>query len=75
MQTKHTIAIRPYNKKELSALYQVDPRTFRRWMKDIDKSFGKTGQIYTVLQVEKIFAALGVPYVIENAADHSWYKG
>lgn len=54
--------IRPYNTKELAALYNVSPYTIRKWLKPFAHKIGKrNGYTYTVLQVTIIFECLGQP--------------
>jgi hypothetical protein len=54
--------IRPFKVVELSNLYEIDKRTFNRWLKPFASLIGKpNGQFFTVLQVKKIFLHLGPP--------------
>lgn len=59
------IRVKPYNQKELAFLYEVSPRTVKKWIKPFEQELGdKMGQIYTAKQVEIIFYKLGFPYDI-----------
>lgn len=59
------IRVKPYNQKELAFLYEVSPRTVKKWIKPFEQELGgKMGQIYTAKQVEIIFDKLGFPYDI-----------
>lgn len=54
--------IKPYTTKELAALYEVTPRTFRTWIFPHKEAIGEKISIYyTIKQVEIIFDRLGVP--------------
>ncbi len=57
-----TPTIKPYNKKELAALYEVTRRTFTRQILPFMSIIGiKNGRFYNVKQVVKIFNCLGYP--------------
>lgn len=57
--------IKVYTKKELAGLYEVDPRTFNKWIKKHEQKIGeKTGRFYTTDQIKIIFEALGLPSTI-----------
>ena len=59
------LEVRPYSTKELSNLYNVEPKTFRKWISKFQNDIGeKIGCCYNVRQVEVIFAALGIPYLL-----------
>jgi len=54
--------IKPYTTKELANMYEVDRRTFSRWIRPYNNAIGvRIGFYYTVLQVQEIFKALGLP--------------
>lgn len=54
--------IRPYSKSKLARAYQVDLRTFNRWLKSLHGSMGQPhGRLFTPLQVEHIFKSFGKP--------------
>ncbi len=54
--------IRPYSKKELTAMYAISKKTMTRWLKPHLPKIGKReGRYYTVRQVTVIFEALGLP--------------
>ena len=54
--------IRPYSIKDLSVIYGVCDRTFKKWIKPFDAAIGeKNGRYFSVAQVKVIFDKLGVP--------------
>lgn len=54
--------IKPYTKKDLSVLYELSPRAFYTMFKTHEEAVGKKlGRYYSILQVETIFAKLGLP--------------
>lgn len=54
--------IKPYTKKDLSVLYELSPRAFYTMFKPHEEVVGKKlGRYYSILQVETIFAKLGLP--------------
>lgn len=56
------LPLQPYSLKELSGLYHVSKNTFKKWIEPIQKEIGKrTGNYYTIHQVEIIFNHLGIP--------------
>jgi hypothetical protein len=59
--TQSTV-IRPFSKKELTAMYTVSKKTMTRWLKPHLHKIGKReGRYYTVKQVTLIFELLGPP--------------
>ena len=61
MENQH-VHIKPYSMKELAVLYEVSPRTLRRWMTRIKPDIGeRIGHYYMITQVTIIFDKLGVP--------------
>lgn len=55
--------IRAYNIKELCSLYNVSRKTFSKWLKPFEQQIGqRQGRYYTVVQVERIFMHIGIPY-------------
>ena len=63
-RTEDSIELRPRNLKELSALYNISGKTFKRWLLPFEKEIGKRmGYYYTIPQVRKIFSLLGFPGV------------
>ncbi len=59
--------IKPYSGKELSDIYGISVKTFLKWLKPFTKEVGdKKGRFYNVLQVEIIFARLGLPYKLQE---------
>jgi transposase-like protein len=62
---REDIKLKPYNTKELSAIYGVCPKTMGKWIKRHEASVGKReGRLYSVAQVHIIFTNLGLPGVI-----------
>jgi hypothetical protein len=62
---QYHIEVRPYNLKELSGIYELTPKTLRKYLDKISDKIGeKLGRYFTVLQVEVIFAHLGMPYKV-----------
>lgn len=59
--TRETI-IRAYATKELAAMYEVSPKTFRNWLKPHQHLLGeRKGWYYNTRQVRIIFRQLGEP--------------
>lgn len=56
------VLLKPYSSQELSDLYGVNIKTFKKWMLPFETTVGeKIGRYYTVAQVGIIFEKLGVP--------------
>lgn len=54
--------VRAYTTKELAVIYEVDDRTFKKWLEPHLEEIGpKVGHFYTCNQVEIIFERLGRP--------------
>jgi len=57
-----SIALRPHNQKELSALYNISRKTLKKWLMPFEDEIGeRLGNYYTIPQVKKIFTLLGFP--------------
>lgn len=55
-------ALKAYTLKELSELYGVSEKTFRKWLSPFKEAIGeKRGYFYTIGQVKQILEFLGVP--------------
>lgn len=55
--------LRCYSNLQLSKLYDVDVKTFRRWLKPFATEIGtRIGQFYNIRQVSVIIEKLGMPY-------------
>lgn len=66
MKTKDEIMVKPYSISELSQLYGVSVKTFKKWLHPIKRKVGtKQGRFYTVKQTETLFNHLGLPYPLE----------
>lgn len=50
-----------YTKKTLANAYQVDYRTFKRWLEPIRKELGVYRSCFTPRQLQLIFEHLGPP--------------
>jgi hypothetical protein len=62
IMSNQVIVIKPYSTKELSNMYGVSDRIFRKWLKPFEEAIGKkTGHFYTTMQIEIIFGKLGYP--------------
>lgn len=56
------LIIRPYRLMDLATIYDVSPRTIRRWIDAKAPELGKKKKKYfTVDQVQGIVTALGIP--------------
>lgn len=68
MDTTITIikfSIKPYTVKELSVMYNMCSRTFRRNIAGIQSKLGKRrGHFYSIKQIELIIAHMGRPYEV-----------
>lgn len=61
------IQLKPYSLMELSRIYGVNFRTFRKWLRPFQDIIGvRIGRYYSVAQVRKIFDVLGTPGIIEE---------
>lgn len=55
-------SLKAYTVKQLSELYGVSAKTFRRWLQPFVKSIGeKQGYFYNISQVKCIISNLGTP--------------
>ena len=56
------IKLLPYSAVELSSIYDVCDRTFKKWIKPFEREIGtKQGRYYTISQVRVIIEKLGLP--------------
>lgn len=63
----HFFQIRPYKFSELAKLYNVDTRTFKKWLAKIWHRLGEIlGQFLSIEQVEIVVSHLKVPYQIKT---------
>ena len=61
-QIKREIQLRAYSIKELALIYEIDRRTFRKWLLPHEPIVGKQkGHYYNIPQVRLIFEKLSVP--------------
>ncbi len=57
-----TFPLKAYSVKQLSELYGVSAKTFRRWLSPFKKDVGeKQGNFFNISQVKCIVSHLGVP--------------
>lgn len=60
--TKEKIQMKAYSLSELARIYQVDWRTFKKWLRPFEKEIGeKQGRYYNIPQVKIIFEKLDLP--------------
>ena len=65
-EIKKQIALKPYTLKELSELYGMDWRTFKKWLEPFQSEIGeKKGRYYQIPQVRIIFKKLDLPSMID----------
>lgn len=55
------VKLKPYNTKQLAALYGVSVPTIRNWIKKIPCLENRIGRIWNIKQIEIIFNHLGTP--------------
>jgi hypothetical protein len=68
---KRIVPVRPYMLKQLAAIYQVDYRTLKNWMKPHLEEIGeKIGYYYQSHQVKIIFTRVPLPdhIILDEAA-------
>jgi hypothetical protein len=62
-----SMEIKARNLKELSAIYNISSRTLKKWLHPFEEEIGqRVGYFYTITQVKKIFALLGLPGVLNE---------
>lgn len=67
MSYSNKLHLKPYSLMELSRIYGVNFRTFRKWLLPFQDVIGvRVGRYYSVAQVRKIFDVLGTPGIIEE---------
>ena len=67
MTTDKMILLKPYSLKELAEIYEIDWRTFKKWLKPFEEEIGKKeGRYYKIPQVRTIFRKLELPSVIDT---------
>lgn len=65
--TKASIMLKAYSLSELARIYDVDWRTFKKWVKPFEAEIGtKQGRFYTVAQVRVIFEKLSLPGMVSG---------
>jgi hypothetical protein len=61
------ISLRPYNLKELAALYGISRKTLLKWLRPFEQDIGKRiGYYYTIPQVRTIFNCLDFPSMLHE---------
>jgi len=64
---KIKVEVVPYSLKELSQLYKLSSKVFKKSLQPFTPMLGeRKGHFYTVKQVEIIFMQLGIPYSINE---------
>jgi len=59
------IPLKAYSITELARIYEMDPRTLKKWIRPFETEIGeKRGRFYTIPQVKIIFEKLDLPSVI-----------
>jgi len=59
------LMLKAYTSRDLSALYRIDPKTFRKWLKPFQAEIGKkNGYYFNCSQVKIIFEHLDYPEII-----------
>jgi hypothetical protein len=65
-EVKKQIALKPYTLKELSAIYGMNWRTFKKWLVPFQDEIGeKRGRYYQIPQVRTIFKKLDLPCMLD----------
>jgi hypothetical protein len=60
--TQNSVPLKVYSLSELARIYQVDWRTFKKWLRPFEKEIGeKQGRYYNIPQVKVIFEKLSLP--------------
>jgi hypothetical protein len=61
-QDSKVVQLRAYSIKELALIYEIDRRTFMKWLKPHEQIVGKqNGHYYNIPQVKLIFERLSIP--------------
>lgn len=61
-EEKKVIRLMPYTTKQLTVIYNVDRRTFYKWLNDIKSDLGeRKGYYWNIPQVKMIFLKLSLP--------------
>lgn len=61
-EEKKHITLKAYSKKELSQIYEVDRKTFNKWLVPFEGVIGEqNGRYFSIPQVRIIFDKLGLP--------------
>jgi hypothetical protein len=62
MQDNKGIKLKAYSPGELAEMYEVDGRTFNRWIEPFKEEIGeRRGRYYNIAQVKTIFKRLCLP--------------
>lgn len=65
---KGNLIIKPYQLADLTKIFDVNYRTFKKWVKNISKELGKpAGRYYSVPQVEYMIAQFGLPRKLDTS--------
>ncbi len=69
-ETSNTFQLKAYSIGELAKMYNVNWRTFKKWIEPFNTEIGKRrGRFYTVIQVKIIFKKLGLPSTISDVEE------
>lgn len=67
--------IKPYQLIDLAKIFDVNYRTFKRWVNNIEKELGKpSGRYYSVAQVEYMIAQFGLPRKLDSSTPQDELK-
>ncbi|NCT73972.1 MAG: hypothetical protein GXC78_05535 [Chitinophagaceae bacterium] len=62
------LIVKPYRLLDLAQIFDVNYRTFKRWVSNIEKEMGKPdGKYYSIKQVEYMIAQFGLPRKLNTA--------
>lgn len=62
------LIIKPYHLIDLAQIFDVNYRTFKRWIANIEKELGKpTGRFYSITQVEYMISQFGLPRKLDTS--------
>lgn len=63
---KGNLIIKPYRLTDLAVIFDVNYRTFKRWIGNLGSEVGKPdGKFYSIKQVEYMIAQFGLPRRID----------
>lgn len=72
---KGNLIIKPYRVIDLTKIFDVNYRTFKRWVSNIEKEMGKPeGNYYSIRQVEYMIAQFGLPRKLDIAGSEKSFE-